>query len=78
MDLPTIIVKEWITIWAGPPSLIELTKPTKLYEIPSTSQRKIIYVEEVFQDSNKQMLEINYTLNFGQLLKIATCLKKYL
>jgi hypothetical protein len=27
-------------------------------------------VEEIFQDTNKQMLETSYTLNTGQLLKI--------
>jgi hypothetical protein len=27
-------------------------------------------VEEIFQDINKQMLEISYTLNTGQFLKV--------
>jgi hypothetical protein len=45
------------------------TKPTKLQEVPSTSLSKIIFVEGIFQDINKQMLETNYTLNLGKLLK---------
>jgi hypothetical protein len=31
-------------------------KPTKLQEVPFTFPSKIIYVEEIFQDINKQML----------------------
>jgi len=38
---------------------------------------KQVYAEKIFQDINKQMLE-TYTLNLGQLLKIALELKKYL
>jgi hypothetical protein len=35
-------------------------------------------VEEIFQDISKQMLETSYTLNLGQLLKMALELKRYL
>ncbi len=42
------------------------------------SQENLIIVEEIFQDINKQMLETSYSLNLGQLLKIAPKLKKYL
>jgi hypothetical protein len=45
------------------------TEPTKLQEVPFTSLSKIIFVEGIFQDISKQMLETNYTLNLGQLLK---------
>jgi undecaprenyl pyrophosphate phosphatase UppP len=41
------------------------------------SQGKLIIVEEIFLDINKHMLKINYTLNLGQLLKIALELKRY-
>jgi hypothetical protein len=34
-------------------------------------------VEEIFLDIVKQMLETSYTLNLGQLLKIAPKLKRY-
>ncbi len=42
------------------------------------SQGKFIIVEKIFLDIGKQMLEISYILNFGQLLKIVHELKKYL
>jgi hypothetical protein len=42
------------------------------------SQKKLIIVEEMFLDIGKQMLETSYTLNLGQLLKIALKLQKYL
>jgi hypothetical protein len=35
-------------------------------------------VEKFFLDIGKQMLETSYTLNLGQLLKIAPKLKRYL
>jgi hypothetical protein len=56
------------------PSSMEPIKPIK----PSTFPSKFIYVEEIFQDINKQMLETNYTLNLGQLFKIAPNLKWYM
>jgi hypothetical protein len=37
----------------------------------------MITIEKIFQDINKQMLEINYILNLGQLLKITLELKRY-
>jgi hypothetical protein len=60
------------------PSLAKRVKPTKLQEVPSTFPSKIIYMEEILQDMNKQMLETSYTLNLGQLTKITPNLKKYL
>jgi hypothetical protein len=56
------------------PSSMEPIKPIK----PSTFPSKVIYVEEIFQDINKQMLETSYTLNLGQLFKIAPNLKWYM
>jgi hypothetical protein len=38
----------------------------------------MITIEEFFLDIGKQMLETSYTLNLGQLLKIALALKRYL
>jgi hypothetical protein len=60
------------------PSFVEPRNPTKLQEMPSTSPSKTIFVEEIFQDINKQMLKTNNTLNLGQLIKITPNLKKYL
>ncbi len=44
----------------------------------SESRGKLIIVKEIFLDIRKQMLETSYTLNLGQLVKIALELKKYL
>jgi hypothetical protein len=41
-------------------------------------QGKLIMVEEIFLDFGKQMLQIKYILNLGQLFKITFKLKKYL
>ncbi len=68
---------ESTTSQAGMPSLVELVEPTKLQEVPSTSPRKNILVEKIFQNISKQMLENSYTLNFEQLIKISPDLKKY-
>ncbi len=42
------------------------------------SQGKLIIVKEIFLDIGKQMSKTNYTLNLGQLLKIAPKFKIYL
>jgi hypothetical protein len=42
------------------------------------SQEKLITIEENFIDIGKRMLETSYTLNLGQLLKIALESKRYL
>ncbi len=42
------------------------------------SQEKLITIKGIFLNIGKQMLETNYTLNLGQLLKIALELKRYL
>jgi hypothetical protein len=39
---------------------------------------KIMSMEQIFQDINKQMLETTYTLKLGQLLKIGLDLKEYM
>jgi hypothetical protein len=38
------------------PSSSKPLEPTKLQEVPSTFPNKTIYVEEFFQDINRQML----------------------
>jgi hypothetical protein len=78
LDLPHPSTGEWIASWIGMPSSVKPIKPTKLQEVPPTSPSKIIFIEEIFQDISKQMLETNYTLNLGQLIKITLDLKKYL
>jgi hypothetical protein len=45
------------------PSLTKHVEPTKLQEIPYTFPSKNIFMEEIFQDTNKQMFETSYTLN---------------
>ncbi len=42
------------------------------------SQNKLILIKEIFQDINRQMLESNYTVNLGQLLKMVPKLKRYM
>jgi hypothetical protein len=42
------------------------------------SQGKLIIIEKIFLDIAKYMLETNYILNLGQLLKITFELKRYL
>jgi hypothetical protein len=39
---------------------------------------KVMYMEQIFQDINKQMLETTYTLRLSQLLKITPNLNKYM
>jgi hypothetical protein len=66
----------WNTTWSGMPN-ITLMEAQKSQEVVN-SQKKLITVEEVFLNINKQMLETSYTLNLGQLLEIALELKRYL
>ncbi len=42
------------------------------------SQEKLITIKGIFLNIGKQMLETSYTLNLGQLLKVALELKRYL
>jgi hypothetical protein len=51
---------------------------TQKYQEVVNSQKKMITIEEIFLDIGKHMLELSYTLNLGQLLKIAFELKRYL
>jgi hypothetical protein len=44
----------------------------------TNSQENLIIIEEIFWGIGKQILETNYSLNLGKLLKIAIELKRYL
>jgi hypothetical protein len=63
----------WPSMFNTTPS-IEPKKPKKIV----VSQSELISIKEIFQDINKHMLEISYTLNLGQLLKIVLELQIYL
>jgi hypothetical protein len=65
LDLPIPSIKEWMISWARMPSSTKLANPIKIQEVLFTSLSKSISIEEIFQDINKQMLEISYTMNLG-------------
>ncbi len=54
---------------------IKLIVSQSLYVNPIN---KVMFMEQIFQDINKQMLETIDTLKLGQLLKITLDLKKYM
>ncbi len=66
----------WNTTQSSMPNTIPME--THKYQEVMNSQKKLIIVEEIFLDIGEQMLETNYTLSLGQLLKITPKLKKYL
>jgi len=69
---------QWNTSWVG---LLESKVSTKLIISQSLSIKPIntiMSMEQMFQDINRQMLEMTYTLSLGQLLKITPDLKKYM
>ncbi len=66
----------WNTTWLGMPNTT-LVETHKSLEVVN-SQEKLIIVKKKFLDIGKHMLETSYTLNLGQLFKIAHELKKYL
>jgi hypothetical protein len=51
------------------------TKPIVSQSLFANPINKVISMEQIFQDINKQMLETTYTLQLGQVLKIARDLK---
>jgi hypothetical protein len=51
---------------------LESIASQSLSAIPSNI---VIYMEQIFQDINKHMLETTYTLRLGQLLKITQILR---
>jgi hypothetical protein len=54
---------------------IELIVSQSLFANPNN---RVMFMEQIFQDISKQMLETTYTLKLGQLLKITLDLKKYM
>jgi hypothetical protein len=78
LNLPTPSIGEWTTSWARMPSSTKPTKTTKLQEVHFKFPSKIIYEKEIFQDISKQMLETNYILNLGWLIKKNTRFEKIL
>jgi hypothetical protein len=66
----------WNTTWSGMPNITPM-EAQKSQEVVN-SEEKLITIKEIFLDIGKQMQEISYTLNLGQLFKIAPELKRYL
>jgi hypothetical protein len=61
---------QWNTSWAKLPNFevsIESIVSQSLYASPIN---KVMSMEQIFQDINKEMLEITYILKISQLLKI--------
>jgi hypothetical protein len=54
---------------------IELIISQSLFDNPT---KKVMFMEQIFQDISRQMLETAYTLKLSQLLKITLDLKKYM
>jgi hypothetical protein len=62
---------QWSTSWVRLPKIEVSTKsivPQNLSIIPNNRN---MFMEQIFQDISKQMMETTYTLRLGQLLKIA-------
>jgi hypothetical protein len=53
-------------------------KPVVSQSLYASLINKIMFVEQIFQNINKQMLEMTYILKLGQLLKTTPYLKKYM
>jgi hypothetical protein len=66
----------WNITWPNMPNItpVEAQKSQEAMN----SQEKLNIVEEIFLDIGKQMLKTSYTLNLGQLFKIAHEVKRYM
>ncbi len=66
----------WNITWPNMPN----TTPVEAQKSQEAmnSQEKLNIVEEIFLDIGKQMLKTSYTLNLGQLFKIAHEVKRYM
>ncbi len=66
----------WNITWPNMPN----TTPVEAqkFQEAMNSQEKLNMIEEIFLDIGKQMLETSYTLNLGQLFKIALEVKRYM
>jgi hypothetical protein len=69
---------QWNTSWAKLPKIEMSTKPIVPQNLSTIPNNKDMFMEQIFQDINKQMMETTYTLRLRQLLKIALDLKKYM
>jgi hypothetical protein len=79
MGAPQTTMGEWNNSWARMPNIVTIpTKTSKPQEVPFVPYNGGYLFKNIFQDINKQMLEISYTLNFGKLLKVAPNIKNYL
>ncbi len=74
--VPSTSMEGWNTTLLNMPNIIHV-EAHKSQEVMN-SQEKLITIKKKIQDINKQMLETSYTLNLGQLLKIALEFKMYL
>ncbi len=72
-----VFLHQWNTMWLGMFNTTPFIKTPKPQE-SIVFHNKLISIKEIFQDINRQMLEISYTLNLGQLLKMVHELKIYL
>lgn len=78
LEVRSIIGYEWNISQVAMPNSVTLAQTSKPQQIPFVSLHKLMSIEKAFQDINKQMLETSYTLNLGQLFKIAFDIQKIL
>ncbi len=69
---------QWSTSWAGLPKSEVSIEPIVSQSLSTNPMNRVMFMEQIFQDISKQMLETTYTLRLGQLLKITPYLKKYM
>ncbi len=78
--LKNLISKEktqWNTSWAWLLKCDVSREPIVSQNLSTNPINKVLCMEQIFQDINKQMLEITYILRLGQLLKMTPNLKIY-
>jgi len=69
---------QWDTSWARLLEVEVSTEPIVPQNLSIIPNNKIMSMEQIFQNINKQMMETTYTLRLGQLLQIAPNLEKYM
>jgi hypothetical protein len=62
---------QWNTSWVRLPKSKVSTKPIMSQILSTTPINKFMFMEQIFQNINEQMLEMTYILKLGQLLKMA-------
>jgi uncharacterized protein (DUF488 family) len=76
-----LITKEktqWNTRWARLPKSKVSIEPIVSQSLSINSINRVMSMEQIFQDINRQMLETTYTLRLVQLLNITLDFKKYM